>query len=166
MDMARLEAAQDPRCIEPFDAGQVLSELCATSQPLAAARGLFLKADGPGSLLVEGDLIKTRRIAQNLLLNALKYTTNGGVTVTWKEQEGDHLLLCVQDSGPGLEQEETDEHYQAQGEGVGLSIVKRLCELLDAKIEVESKAGVGTTFQILFPLHYSIKPSGIRPSGT
>ncbi len=151
MDMARLEAAQDPRRIAPFDVGQVFTELCETSQPLAEARGLFLKADGPSKFVIEGDFIKTRRIAQNLLLNAIKYTNEGGVSVTWKEHEGDQLLLCVQDSGPGLERSATALPGKNQGEGVGLSIVKRLCELLDAKIKVESKAGIGTTFQVLFP---------------
>lgn len=154
MDMARLEAGEDPRDIMPFNVGKVLTKLCATSQPLAAAHGLFLKADGPESLQVEGDLVKARRIAQNLLLNALKYTNEGGVSVTWKETEDGHLLLCVQDSGPGLEQKPTASNDQTQGEGIGLSIVKRLCELLDAKLVIESKAGVGTTFRVFFPLHY------------
>jgi signal transduction histidine kinase len=153
MDMARLEAGQDPRTITSFDAGQILTELCAASQPVAAARGLFLKADGPVELHVEGDLVKTRRIAQNLLLNALKYTTKGGVSVTWKEHKSTQWLLCVRDSGPGLEAGGAAPLSQSQGEGIGLSIVKRLCELLDARIEVETKAGVGTTFQVFFPLH-------------
>jgi signal transduction histidine kinase len=154
MDMARLEAAQDPRHIAPFDAGRVLTDLCMTSQSIAEARGLVLEVQGPEYLPVEGDLVKTRRIAQNLLLNALYYTNEGGVSVTWKEHEGDRLLLRVQDSGPGLEQGATASPDQARGEGVGLSIVKRLCELLDATVEVESKLGVGTTFQVFFPLRY------------
>jgi hypothetical protein len=44
--------------------------------------------------------------------------------------------------------------HQARGEGIGLSIVKRLCELLDASIEVESTPGEGTTFRIVLPRHY------------
>ncbi|HCE46038.1 MAG TPA: hypothetical protein DET40_21035 [Lentisphaeria bacterium] len=154
MDMARLESAQDPRCIAPFDAGKVFTELCAISQPIAVEKGLFIKTDGPASFLVEGDLVKTRRIAQNLLLNALKYTDRGGVTITWKAFEGKKYLLCVQDSGPGLENDIPDVLGHTHGEGVGLSIVKRLCELLNAKLEVESKAGVGTKFKILFPIQY------------
>ena len=123
MDMARLEAAQDPISIAAFDAGQVLLELCATSQPLAAARGLLLKADGPANLTIEGDIVKTRRIAQNLLLNALKYTKKGSVSVTWKVHEGKQFLICVKDSGSGLAKNAEVLEVQSHGEGVGLYIV-------------------------------------------
>ena len=157
MDMARLEAAQDPRRTAPFDVGETLAELCLDAQPMAAARGLCLKTEGPDHLTVEGDLVKTRRIAQNLLLNALKYTKAGGVFVTWGAHGGAQWLLRVRDSGPGLEQGPSALPGEPHGEGVGLSIVKRLCEVLDAEIAVESKAGLGTTFQVAFPLHYRRK---------
>jgi signal transduction histidine kinase len=195
LDVTRLDAGQEQRKIEVCDVAQVLSQLCATSRSLAGERGLYLKADGPASLSVEGDLLKVRRIAQNLLLNALKYTRAGGVSMTWQEHEGDQWILCVQDTGPGLEsstaaplarkleeateiarevegssdeiakppQENKSEaniiqapqaELSAHGEGIGLSIVKRLCELLEATLELDSKAGVGTTFRVLFPRHY------------
>lgn len=160
MDMARLEAAQDPICIVPFDAGQVFSELCATSQSLALAHGLFLKPDGPANFMIEGDMVKTRRIAQNLLLNSINYTKKGGVSVVWKADDDEHLLLCVKDTGPGLAQDVASLHEQSHGEGVGLSIVKRLCELLNARIETESNVGTGTTFKIIFPFHYKGKRKG------
>ena len=57
---------------------------CASEcNPVADARGLVLKADGPDTLPVEGDVVKVQRIAQNLVPNALKYTSLGGVTVSW-----------------------------------------------------------------------------------
>src|SRR5262249_57579873 len=67
--------------------------------------GFFLAAEGPASLQIEGDAIKTRRIAQNLLLNALKYTEQGGVRVSWAETKVGDLerwVLNVQDTGPGF----------------------------------------------------------------
>jgi signal transduction histidine kinase len=191
MDMARLEAGQETRKIETFDAGQLLSDLCSTSQGLAESDGLYLNAEGPSTLKVEGDAVKVRRIAQNLLLNGIKYTHQGGVSATWAEHEGERWMLCIQDTGPGLEgstaaplarklEEATETAQEVEGggtqasssaadekinvaaptktsthgEGVGLSIVKRLCELLDATLELESKANVGTTFRVLFPLRY------------
>jgi signal transduction histidine kinase len=194
MDMARLEAGRERRCIEPFNASQMLTKLCHSCQSLAAERGLSLQAEGPPTLLVEGDSIKVRRIAQNLLLNGLKYTQQGGVQVMWREDGDDRWLLCVQDTGPGLQgstaaplahelEDATQTARESQsgitpalnlasdapespinepsvpktstaGEGIGLSVVKRLCELLDATLELDSKAGTGTTIQILFPRRY------------
>lgn len=200
MSLARLEAGQEQRHVAPFDAAMLLTDFCTTSLPMAQARGLFLKMDGPTTLLVEGDRIKIQRILQNLLLNALKYTQRGGVTVIWgAEADGDpkSWMFCVQDTGPGLDRgpgtplalqlceatqtaREVDDmgHLataaggsaaptvpaqsatlpadQQPGEGVGLSIVKRLCELLDAQIELETSAGAGSTFRVMLPRHYDI----------
>ena len=200
MDLARLQAGHERRDVMPFDAALVLRELCERMQPLAEERGLFLKTDGPAMLPVEGDSIKIQRIAQNLLLNALKYTRRGGVTVNWgdsRKNDPNRWMLCVQDTGPGLHpgpaapmagalEEATAEARQVdndagsgnelpavaeasppaaadsargqipntRGEGIGLSIVKRLCELLDATMEMESDPGEGSTFRILLPRRY------------
>ena len=194
---ARLDAGRELRELRQFDAGQALSELCASSQPIAAAHGLFLKAEGPPSLLVEGDRVKTYRIAQNLLLNALHYTKHGGVKVTWEDagSGAERWMLCVQDTGPGLGTDASaplsvaldaatrdtqkiekraaeagvgsndgDEAptlpsrsrpgVDPPGEGIGLAIVKRLCELLDASLELQSDPGKGTTFRVTFPSAY------------
>jgi signal transduction histidine kinase len=200
MDLARLEAGQEQRCVEPFDAAVLLKELCEGLQPLAGERGLILKAVGPTTLPVEGDAVKTRRIAQNLLLNALKYTQEGGVTATWgdsRANDAERWMICVQDTGPGFHagpgaplvgalEEATEETHQVEqhakkkegpqggaktapppprspdprpvhqerGEGIGLSIVKRLSELLEASVELESKPGEGTTFRVILPRRY------------
>lgn len=199
MSLARLDAGLEQRKNVPFDAGILMADFCTASLPLAQARGLFLKMEGPSSLLVEGDRIKIQRILQNLLLNALKYTQRGGVKVIWGPGEGrntKHWMFCVQDTGPGLNtgpgaplarqlykatqtahavdeihgqgmvveestnaptvhaQSETLPASQQPGEGVGLSIVKRLCELLDASLELETSPGEGTTFRVVLPHRY------------
>lgn len=195
MELARLQAGQESRKLAAFDAGALLKELCTAHQPFALERQLFLGAQGPDSLTVEGDAEKTRRLAKNLLGNALKYTPSGGVDVTWGE-EAESWWLMVKDTGPGMlsgpatslvaglqeataSAKESDEKAAVgkgetsqvlqtpwdasdsaapsrhkAGEGIGLSIVKRLCELLDASIEVASSAETGTTFRIVFPLRY------------
>jgi len=74
-------------------------------QQLATDRGLFLESHGPAELPVEGDVVKVRRIAQNLLLNAIKYTEHGGVRVSWEEANVGELsrwVLSIQDTGPGF----------------------------------------------------------------
>jgi signal transduction histidine kinase len=200
MDLARLQAGRELREVKPFDAAAMLRDLAETLQPFAAERGLSLKAGGPATLPVEGDAIKVRRIAQNLLLNALKYTQHGGVTLNWGDSRNNdpkRWMLCVTDTGPGIHagpgapladamQEATADSrqteksmsqgssaagattsdspaaipsdprpvHQERGEGIGLSIVKRLSELLDAAVELESKPEVGTIFRIVLPRQY------------
>jgi len=195
MELARLQAGQESRKIADFDAATLLTELCAAHRPFALERQLFLGVTGPARLPVEGDAEKTRRLAKNLVGNALKYTPSGGVDVTWGEDK-ETWWLMVKDTGPGMlsvpgsplvaalqeataSAKESDEKAAVgkgetsqvlpkpwdasadappsphqPGEGIGLSIVKRLCELLDASIEVASSAETGTTFRIVFPLRY------------
>ena len=200
LDLSRLEAGRDERRVEPFDVSQILSELCTSMQQLATDRSLFLESHGPAELAVEGDVVKVRRIAQNLLFNAIKYTEHGGVRVSWEESNVGELgrwVLSIQDTGPGFAdgpvtpiahalKEATDEAKavgenskpgnasstdgasaaplasqskhrstdETPGEGIGLSIVKRLCELLDASLELETGRGKGTVFRVVFPRQY------------
>src|SRR5262249_40772945 len=104
--LARLEAGLEKREVAAFDAASAIGDLCASAESVAAARRLFLIAEGPRPLPVEGDAVKTQRIAQNLMLNAIKYTKRGGVKVTWQEAGPDRWALCVQDTGPGFEHAE------------------------------------------------------------
>jgi signal transduction histidine kinase len=188
--LARLQAGQEERRVAPFDAADLLRRLCDDVRPLADAKKLSLRADGPPTLAVEGDAVKVRRIAQNLLLNALKYTRAGSVVLAWGEAApGDarRWSLSVEDSGPGFHagpgapivnslnpsvaNEPLDEApssevaaaddadgrpiNQAQGEGLGLAIVKRLCDLLDAMVEIDTVIESGTTVRVLLPRRYS-----------
>ena len=107
LSLARLEAGHEQRELTTFDAAALLRDFCTASQAAATDRGLFLKMDGPGSLPVEGDKPKVLRILQNLLLNAVKYTQRGGVSVTWgldKTRDTDRWTFSVQDTGPGIDE--------------------------------------------------------------
>lgn len=194
---ARLDAGHEERRISAFDTAALLLELCEDLQPMARSRSLVLEALGPPRLEVRGDPVKVRRSCQNLLLNALKYTQRGGVRIGWRVIDDTRWSLTVQDTGPGLHEDDantlvgaldvaTEENlameFQAQqsgapeadpsplptlqsqsdhagspahGEGLGLPIVKRLCELLNAKLEMKSAPGEGTTFRITFPRDYA-----------
>ena len=188
MDLARLEASQEPVTITSFDAGELLHSLMASYQPLAAEKGLLLKADGPSQLMVKSDPLQLQRIIQNLVLNALKHTDSGWISVSWSTENDVRWLISVQDSGPGLpkhaagllaqllaptqessaaygipnpeaDARETEvikatKSFSSTGEGIGLSIVKRLCELLGASLEIETQTGRGTLFRIRMPIHY------------
>ena len=197
LSLARLDAGHEQREITTFDAAVLLRDFCTASQAAATDRGLFLKMDGPSSLPVEGDKTKILRIVQNLMLNAVKYTQRGGISVTWAIDEGrdtDRWTFSVQDTGPGIDEAHaapfakelhnatgvadearelsTDRRrdmpaaetlgsssealpvLEQPGEGIGLSIVKRLCELLDASLELATKEGHGSTFRVILPRNY------------
>ncbi len=175
LDMARLEAGIETREARPFDASALLEGMCASWRALAGEKGLRFEQNGPLTLVVEGDAVKVRRIAQNLALNAIKYTQHGQVRVTWGKAEGDVWFLEIADTGDGLETSGAaplaqnlesaapdappsdflpqKTGHSSGGEGIGLAIVRRLCELLDASIEMHS-SDEGSTFRLCFPIAY------------
>lgn len=197
LGLARLEAGHEQRQITVFDASALMRDFCTGSQHMATDRGLYLRMDGPSELMVEGDRIKVQRILQNLLINAIKYTPQGGVSVTWGVDDTHHAdrwTFSVKDTGPGIDKNthsplahqlhdatragnevRADSKHPANdispattldsasrelpssqqpGEGVGLTIVKRLCELLDAGMELATEPGQGTTFRVILPRSY------------
>lgn len=191
-DLSRLEAGQECCSISRFDAARLLNDMCNASRALALDKGLALNADGPAPLVVEGDAGHLRRLAQNLLINAIKYTAAGRVEVRWELHGQAAWRFVVADTGPGLPsgaaaaplldelKATTDAAHSVEGdsvriddagrqqaappapgtkgEGIGLAIVKRLCELLDAGLEVDSEPGRGTTFRVTLPIRYAPAP--------
>lgn len=158
LEHAQMDTDREERRLDAFDAATLLSGLCAASQPLARERGLSLRSSGPARLSVEGDRGKVQRIAQNLLLNALAYTSHGGVTMTWQENGSSWWSFQVRDTGPGLPADGNRPRAGgtgAAGEGIGLAIVHRLSELLGARVEVESTPGKGTVFTVTLPARYA-----------
>jgi signal transduction histidine kinase len=203
MELSRLQAGQERRRLETIDVAELFTGLVKGVQLLAEKRNLSLSADGPSTLVVDGDRVKLMRIVQNLVLNALSYTSTGGVSVTWgdsRDNDPQRWMVSVQDTGPGFQfgagepladalNEATAEALDVEpdsptsgsetvspttasepskghtsssashrhGEGIGLSIVKRLCELLDASVEWEGLPGEGTTVRVIFPRSYSTR---------
>jgi len=196
VDLARIDAGQDRLALETFDVSATLRHLCESLRALANERNLFLRVIGPSTLEVQGDRIKIVRVAQNLLLNALRYTRTGGVTLEWQTDgtpARPRWRMSIIDSGPGITQTSSAPIVQAldeatrvaqrrlagkpttadapadngrrgaqaaanpapthHGEGIGLTIVKRLCEVLEASLELESRPD-GTTVRVTLPQHY------------
>ena len=196
--LARLQGGFEVRAVAALNVAELLKDLGNAMHGLADEKGLFIKLSGSEDLVVRADGTKVSRIIQNLILNSIRYTPRGGITIRWGRdpQEGaSRWFVDVEDTGPGLQtgpgsplagainvaSEQAREVQKAEaagrinhvtdeesapvmttggppiaqpGEGIGLSIVKRLCTLLDATIEVESSQQRGTTFRVLFPLDY------------
>jgi signal transduction histidine kinase len=148
------EVAVDPLirdCVEGF-------------QPAYRAQSLQLVySPDPAVNNVRTDRALLTHILLNLLSNALKYTAEGGVTVRTICDAPSHWLLEVSDTGTGISPEACDQIYdegfrepanaaRTTGFGLGLAIVRRLCDALDAELMCDSTPGVGTSFRIKFPL--------------
>ncbi|GAB3935691.1 sensor histidine kinase [Larkinella terrae] len=152
LDVTRLEAGEERRQLTTFDVADLLGGLIESIRPLADEKCLWVQKQGVDSLLIESDYVKLYRIAQNLLLNAIKHTKLGGITLGWESGiDRQEWYLTITDTGPGL----PGGSHRGSGEGIGLLIVRQLCTLLDAQLSVEEPNGAGTRFIVTFPLRYS-----------
>lgn len=186
LDFGRLESGQQSVQLASFDAAELLRRLGENIRPLVEGKELTLRVSGEDHLPVEGDALNMLRIAQNLVLNALKYTNQGSIALHWGSAGPDDWFFSVTDTGPGMDQALVDQlsheggaqaaapNYpaganvpdlttllenkpvlgSAPGEGIGLVIVRQLCDLLQGRLLVESQPGQGSTFRVLLPRRY------------
>ena len=163
LDLARLEADQMEVEVDHLNVAEHVDEVVRLLVPLAAEKGLELKtvieADGVQAPLDSGCL---NRIINNLVGNAIKFTAAGGVTVRVGATP-DHVVLRVEDTGVGIDetflphlfdefkQESTGMGRSHEGSGLGLTITRRLVDLMQGTLEVRSAKGQGSTFTVTFP---------------
>lgn len=160
LDMSRLDSGHLRPEIGPLALGELLQELRIEFEPKAREKGLQLSFIGT-SAWVATDRRLMRRVLQNLISNALKYTRTGRVLVGCRRR-GPHLDVLVLDTGPGIPKAKQDVIFrefqrleetaaEAQGLGLGLSIVERICRALETPIILRSNLGRGTTFGVTLP---------------
>jgi len=142
-----------------FDLWPLAEALIEDLAPLAGSAGTRLINEIPHDLAVCADASLIRRVFQNLLSNAITYTPRGEVIIGARERDEKSVECWVSDNGAGIPQErlevvfeklETDPLKQS-GLGLGLSIVKTFVEAHEGTVTVESKEGVGSTFQFTLP---------------
>lgn len=156
LDISRLDSQRIEFHRKPVRLDDLFRRLAIEFAPLAEARGLSLSFV-PTSAVVDSDPVFLRRIAQNLVSNALKYTISGGVAVGVR-RKGATAWLEVHDTGPGIaavDRNRIFDEFQrlgndggATGMGLGLSIVRRACAKLGHPIRLTSEPGRGTVFRI------------------
>jgi signal transduction histidine kinase len=160
LEISRLDAGAI--VVEPVDFAidEMLRSMKAEFAPVARERGLTLRIEESG-LWVRSDPRLLRRILQNLIGNALRYTQVGSVAVSTRT-EGDVLHLEVIDTGPGIAPEHhleifeefrrVGEHGRDRGMGLGLAIVQRAGRMLGHALTLQSALGEGSRFGVCVPL--------------
>jgi Na+/proline symporter/signal transduction histidine kinase len=160
LDISRLDAGAMTPSISSFKIGDLMRSLEIEFAPSARAKGLELTFV-PCSLPVQSDRSLLRRLLQNFISNAIKYTPRGRVLVGCR-RHGQSLKICVYDTGVGIPIVKRGEIFKefhrleqgariARGLGLGLSIVERLARVLNHGIAIDANPGGGSVFSVTVP---------------
>jgi signal transduction histidine kinase/ActR/RegA family two-component response regulator len=179
LDVSKLDAGVVPVNRTTFSLSTFLAHLHTEYVEMAGAKRLALKMHCPPDATCCTDEVLFARIVRNLVENAIKYTPAGEVGVRVSGGDAEHLVVTVEDTGIGIPEAEHqrvfEEFYQlhnperdrSRGLGLGLSIVRRLAELLDLTIDLRSSPGIGTRFDIEVPRGrpaVAVPPDAGRPA--
>ncbi len=167
LDTSALEVGNVKPRVAEFDVQDILARLSIEIGDQAIDRGLQLRTVDC-SVRVRSDPILLERMIRNLLVNALRYTTEGRILLGCRRHSdadgGFRLSIEVWDTGPGIAEAEmtaifedfyrcgTDQRDSGRGLGLGLSIVRRMSQMLDHPVTVRSRVGRGTVFAVSVPL--------------
>lgn len=186
LDLSRIEAERMALHPAPFRLAEMLLAISETFAPLSREKGLPLncQADPDVPEIVVGDEVRVRQILFNLAGNAMKFTESGEVAVTVSclspKPSGElRLLFTIRDTGIGIPDDminsigeaftQVDVSYtrKQQGAGLGLTISRRLIELMEGTLAIDSEPGQGTTVYLMLPLALppanAVHPAPNRP---
>ncbi|MDY6964810.1 MAG: PAS domain S-box protein [Halobacteriota archaeon] len=177
LDISKIEAGKMEVYPERFWIDEVVSETIDAITPLASDKDLSVTKEVE-NISLYSDKTKIKQTITNLLGNAVKFTNEGEVKVLTKDLKNGLIRISVEDTGVGIKDEELeiifDEFRQIDGSstrkeggtGLGLSITKRFAEMLGGTIGVESKYGVGSTFNVTIPINFTSPPEAKREEPT
>ncbi|HEY0995594.1 MAG TPA: response regulator [Gemmatimonadaceae bacterium] len=173
LDLARADARKLELDLHAVDVNAAVEEVSALLENEAAQKGLALVHHlAPGLPLASADLQRLRQVLTNLVGNAVKFTLEGGITVTTREAGG-RVVVEVADTGMGIDEHSVGdvfkEFYQADngltrthgGSGLGLAISQRLARAMGGEIGVRSRRGEGSVFTLTLPAAQA--GSAVRP---
>lgn len=161
LDLSKLEAGGITPALQSIDLGELFQSVVVDLEPIARNKKLMLTVRA-APVLVLTDALMLRRILQNLLANAVRYTEHGRVLLAARRR-ADTVRIEVWDTGPGIpeaERERIFEEFQrgsasergpGGGFGIGLSITRRMADTLGSEIELCSRPGNGTRFSLCVP---------------
>jgi signal transduction histidine kinase len=167
LDFSKIEANEIVLHPENFQVDDVLRDIAATLEPMAAQNNNRLTThwDCEGGV-VHTDMTRFRQSLLNLVANACKFTRNGEVSVKARREPGnpaDWLVVSVRDTGIGIGLEQQEKLFQAfsqadssttrryGGTGLGLAVSRKMCRLMGGDITVESELGKGSHFEMRLP---------------
>jgi PAS domain S-box-containing protein len=180
LDLSRIEAGRISVSTEPVDAAEVIAELVKTLEPMAQRAQIAISALESELPNVVADRTRLAQILMNFGSNAIKYGKPGGhVTFSTQRRPG-AVRICVIDDGIGIPADRRDKIFEPfqragqetgpiEGTGIGLTISKRLAELMHASIGFSSEVDRGSEFWIDVPIHQaaaSVTRSEADASGT
>ncbi|WP_455199591.1 sensor histidine kinase [Kaarinaea lacus] len=167
LDLSKIEAGQMELHREAINVPHLLEEIKDTVSPLVNKNNNEIKLDMDfNDVVLFGDITKIRQILFNLISNAAKFTSNGTITLAsrmLKVNDVRKIVFEVSDTGIGIapenidklfdpfEQEDISTTRKYGGTGLGLTITKRFCTMMDGEIEVDSEQGKGTKFIVYLP---------------
>lgn len=170
LDLSKIETGRLDMVVEEVDVKALFEDILNDYEQLAADKGLLFNVDYDDNIpaILRFDADKTLQVTTNIISNAVKYTNEGSVAVKFVFLKhpvvGDALMIEVSDTGIGLselekesvfleyQRGEVDKVNKIQGTGLGLAITKKLVELLDGQLRLESENGRGTSITILIPV--------------
>jgi signal transduction histidine kinase/PAS domain-containing protein len=167
LSFARLEAGHEELRPQDVDAKVVAAEVAAVIEPLALERGLSFHLDVPAHpVTLRTDPDRLRQVLLNLVGNAVKYTKRGEVRLDLSPTTDEEVTFRVRDTGIGIRPEhlkrifepfwqvDPSQRTNRGGTGLGLSVVRRLVDLLGGEVVVESEVGRGSTFTVRLPSRF------------
>ncbi|MCV2888745.1 PAS-domain containing protein [Ruegeria aquimaris] len=170
LDISTLDSGKAAVSRAPVSLGHILAQLAEELGPIARAKGLDLRVV-PTEAIVLSDFTYLRRIAQNLLVNAIRYTARGKILVGVRHR-AHSVRLEIWDTGPGIAPEQRDIIFRefqrldsaasaAEGMGLGLAIVERACALLGHPLDLVSTVDRGSGFLVELATSHAPDFSGL-----
>ncbi len=164
LDFTRIESGKKARNIKTVFLSEIARQSIDIMQPMSIQKDVDIHLNCNENISLRADRQELEIVINNLVSNAVKYNKNGGrIDIDIRKDDDDSVLLSVTDTGIGMKEEDIEKLFEEfvrikseqtkniSGTGLGLSLVKKIADLYNATIQVESKPDAGSTFTLKFP---------------